>query len=67
MQSFAAISTLLTTGCASTRAGTLRDRRAGQRHIGKLLVFERQLRVLDLLVRARALQALGEMAPVRRL
>ena len=44
----------------------LRNRRARQRDVRKFFVLKRQLRALDLLVRARALQALGEMAPVRR-
>ena len=38
----------------------MRNCRARQRDIGKPLVLERQLRALDLLVRAGALQALGE-------
>ena len=46
---------------------TLRNCGSRQRDIGEPFVLERQLRGLDLLVRARALQALGEMAPVRRL
>jgi hypothetical protein len=40
------------------------DRRARQRDIGKPLILERQLRALDLLVRARTLQALRKMTPV---
>ena len=67
MQSFAVTSTLVTTGCASTREGRAQTGCARQRDIGEFLVLERQLGALDLLVRARALQALGEVAPVRRL
>ena len=44
----------------------LRDRRARQRDIGEFFVLERQFGALDLLVRARARQPLGEVAPVRR-
>src|SRR3954451_248893 len=46
---------------------TLRKRRARQSDIREPFILERQLRTLDLLVRAGALQALGEMAPVGRL
>ena len=67
MQSLAVTSTLVTDGCARTREGRCCNRRARQRDISEFLVLERQLRALDLLVRAGALQALGEMAPVRRL
>src|SRR5580700_905418 len=42
-----------------------RDRRSRQRDIGKFLVLEGKLDALDLLVRARAHQALGEVTPVR--
>ena len=42
------------------------DRRARQRDIGEFFVLERHLGALDLLVRARARQALGEVAPVGR-
>ena len=66
MHSFAVTSTLVTTGCASTREGRRLDRRAGQREIAEFLVLERQLGALDLLVRAQARQPLGEMAPVGR-
>ena len=48
-------------------AGTTRfDRRAAQRDIGEFLVLISELGGLDLPVRARARQALGEMAPVGR-
>src|SRR5436309_1058555 len=41
-------------------------RRARQRDIGEFFVLERQFDALDLFMRARTLQALGEVAPVRR-
>ena len=66
VQSLAVTSTLLTDGLRQHAGGAPRDRRARQRDIGEFLVLERQLGALDLLVRARARQALGEMAPVRR-
>ena len=40
---------------------------ARQRDIGKTFILERQLRALDVFVRARALQALRKVAPVGRL
>src|ERR1700682_6330801 len=45
---------------------TSRDRRARQRDIAEFFVLEWKLRSLDLLMRARARQALREMTPVRR-